>query len=49
MRAAGPWRRYSAQAPLLDLLRELEKHPRVRYLQVERGGDSVAVRAGGRA
>ncbi len=45
MRAAGPPKQYfNADLPVLTLLRELEKHKRVRYVQVERGGDSLVLR-----
>ncbi len=44
MRAAGPPRQYNgARQPLLTLIRELQKHPRVRYVQVRRGADSLTV------
>jgi len=44
MRAAGPAKRYlDSSMPVLTLLRELEKHKQVRYLQVERGGDSLVL------
>ncbi len=32
-----------ARQPLLALIRELQKHPRVRYVQVRRGADSLTV------
>ena len=45
MRAAGPPRQYYyGAAPLVTLLEELGKHRQVRYVRVERGGDSVVVR-----
>lgn len=44
MRAAGPPKQYfNAATPLLTLLQELEKHKRVRYIQVQRGGDSLVL------
>ena len=44
MRAAGPPRQYfSAAMPLLTLIQELGKHKQVRYIQVQRGGDSLVV------
>ena len=47
MRAAGPSKHYfNATMPLLTLLQELEKHPRVRYIQVERGPHSLLLRGG---
>ncbi|MCC6472830.1 MAG: hypothetical protein IT514_03700, partial [Burkholderiales bacterium] len=47
MRAAGPPRRYlGASVPLANLIRELGKHPRIRYVSVRRGGDSVVLNAG---
>ena len=45
MRAAGPYKQYvSATAPLHTLLKELSKHPKVRYIHVQRGDDSLVVR-----
>ena len=42
MRAAGPPKQYfSAAQPLLTLIQELDKHKAVRYVRVQRGGDSV--------
>ncbi|MDE3075522.1 MAG: hypothetical protein KGJ86_08840, partial [Chloroflexota bacterium] len=42
MRAAGPARQYYTSAmPLLTLLQELDKRHSVRYIHVQRGGDSV--------
>ena len=44
MRAAGPPKRYyNAAMPLVTLLQELEKHKRVRYVRVQRGGDSLVI------
>lgn len=43
MRAAGPHRRYNASMPLLTLIQELGKHKQVRYVQVQRGSDSLVV------
>jgi len=44
MRAAGPPRRYfNAAMPLLTLIQELGKHKQVRYVQVQRGSDSLVV------
>ena len=44
MRAAGRPRQYRGAAmPLLNLLDELGKHRKVRYVQVQRGGDSLLV------
>jgi oxaloacetate decarboxylase alpha subunit len=44
MRAAGPPRRYFSTAmPLLTLIQELGKHQQVRYIQVQRGSDSLVV------
>ena len=44
MRSAGPRRNYlSAGVPLLSLIEELGKHKQVRYVQVQRGGDSLVV------
>ena len=44
MRAAGPSRQYfGASMPLTSLIRELDKHPRVRYASVQRGSDSIVV------
>ena len=44
MRAAGPPRQYfNAAMPLLTLIQELGKHRQVRYVQVQRGGDSLVV------
>ena len=44
MRAAGPPRQYhNGSMPLLSLLHELEKHKGVRYVHVQRGGDSLTV------
>lgn len=48
MRAAGPARRYgTGSPPLLTLIDELKKHPGVRYVQVQRGADSLVIRNGG--
>lgn len=44
MRAAGaPKQYFHAAMPLLTLIEELGKHRRVRYIQVQRGGDSLVV------
>ena len=44
MRTAGPPRKYfGAGMPLLSLIEELGKHRQVRYVQVQRGGDSLVV------
>jgi len=44
MRAAGRPRQYfDTSLPLITLLQELKKHSGVRYIHVERGGDSLAV------
>ena len=44
MRAAGPPRQYfNAAMPLLTLIQELGKHKQVRYVQVQRGSDSLVV------
>ena len=44
MRAAGPPRQYfNSGMPLLALIQELGKHRQVRYVQVERGSDSLLV------
>ena len=44
MRAAGPPKRYfNTSMPLLTLIRELGKHRQVRYVRVERGGDSLVI------
>ena len=46
MSAAGPPKRYYNSAlPLLTLLQELERHGKVRYVCVRRGGDSLTVQA----
>ena len=46
MRAAGPPRKYlGAGIPLLALIEELGKHKRVRYVQVQRGSDSLLVQS----
>lgn len=45
MHAAGPPRQYfNAAMPLLTLIQELDKHRKVRYVQVQRGGDSMLIR-----
>ena len=45
MRAAGPARQYHhGAAPLVTPLEELGKHRQVRYVRVERGGDSLVLR-----
>lgn len=44
MREAGPPRRYlSADLPLLTLLRELSERRTIRYVRIERGGESLVV------
>jgi oxaloacetate decarboxylase (Na+ extruding) subunit alpha len=44
MRAAGPPKQYfSSTLPLLTLIQELGKQTRVRYVKVQRGGDSLVV------
>jgi oxaloacetate decarboxylase alpha subunit len=44
MRAAGPPRQYyNSTMPLLTLLQELAKHQRVRYIQLQRGRDSLMI------
>jgi len=44
MRAAGPPRQYlTLNAPLVTLLRELDKHKRVRHIQVQRGAESLVI------
>ncbi len=44
MRAAGPPKQYSGTSqPVLTLLDELEKHKQVRFVQVERGDDSLVL------
>jgi len=44
MRAAGPPRQYFNTAmPLLTLIQELGKHRQVRYIQVQRGSDSLLI------
>ena len=44
MRAAGPPKQYfNTSLPVLTLLQELEKHKQVRYVQVERGADSLVL------
>jgi oxaloacetate decarboxylase alpha subunit len=43
MRAAGPPRQYHATLPLAKLITELGKHPRVRYVRVQRNNDSLVV------
>jgi oxaloacetate decarboxylase alpha subunit len=44
MVAAGPPRRYlTSDMPLLSLLNELKKHSGVRYIQVQRGSDSIVI------
>ena len=50
MVAAGPPRRYlTSDMPLLTLLNELKKHSSVRYIQVERGKDSIVIQNRGGA
>jgi oxaloacetate decarboxylase alpha subunit len=49
MRRAGPPRRYyTADTPLLTLFTELDKHRSVRFVNVQRGGDSMHVENRGR-
>ncbi len=44
MRAAGPPRKYlGAGMPLLALIEELGRHKQVRYVQVQRGSDSLVI------
>ncbi len=44
MRAAGPPKQYFSTAmPLLILIQELDKHKQVRYIQVQRGSDSLVI------
>ena len=43
MRAAGPPRQYHATLPLANLITELNKHPRIRYVRVQRSNDSLIV------
>lgn len=44
MVAAGPPRRYlTSDMPLVSLLNELKKHASVRYIQVQRGTDSIVI------
>ncbi len=51
MVATGPPRSYSSTMPLVALLDELKKHSGVRYIQVQRGSDSITLqnRAGSTA
>jgi oxaloacetate decarboxylase (Na+ extruding) subunit alpha len=50
MRRAGPPRRYvTDQMPLLALITELDKHRPIRYVNIQRGGDSLHVENRGRA
>ena len=45
MHAAGPPKQYfNTTMPLLTLIQELDKHRKVRYVQVRRGSDSVLIR-----
>ena len=46
MRAAPPRQYHLGPAPLVTLLEELGKHKHVRYVRVERGGNSLVVRNG---
>jgi oxaloacetate decarboxylase alpha subunit len=42
MRRAGPPRRYlTDETPLLSLISELDQHRRIRYVNIQRGGDSL--------
>jgi oxaloacetate decarboxylase alpha subunit len=44
MVAAGPPKRYlTSDMPLVMLLNELKKHRRVRYIQIQRGADSISL------
>ncbi len=43
MRAAAPRQYFQSSMPLVSLLRRLDGHRRVRYVQVQRGGDSVTI------
>ena len=44
MHSAGPYRQYfNTSMPLLTLIQELGKHKQVRYVQVQRGADSLVV------
>jgi len=44
MRAAGPPKQYfNVATPLLTLIQELGKHKQVRYVQVQRGSDSLVI------
>lgn len=44
MRAAGPPRQYgNGNVPLLDLLQELSKNTGVRYIQIQRGNNSLLI------
>jgi oxaloacetate decarboxylase alpha subunit len=48
MVAAGPPKRYlTSDMPLVTLLNELKKHSRIRYIQVQRGADSISLGSGG--
>jgi len=44
--AGGPRQYHSASLPLATLLRELGKHRKVRYIHVQRGGDSLLMQCG---
>jgi len=45
MRAAGPPKQYlGASLPVKTLMQELAKHPSVRYVQVQRGENSLTLR-----
>jgi oxaloacetate decarboxylase (Na+ extruding) subunit alpha len=42
--AAGPPRRYlTSDMPLVMLLNELQKHKNIRYIQIQRGNDSISL------
>ena len=42
MRKAGPPRHFtSSDSPLLSLLTELDKHRCIRYVNIQRGGDTL--------
>jgi oxaloacetate decarboxylase alpha subunit len=44
MRAAGPYRQYlGASLSLVTLVKELNKHSSMRYIRLQRGGDSVVI------
>jgi hypothetical protein len=46
MHAAGPPKPYfNSSMPLLTLIQELGKHKQVRYVQVQRGSNSLVVQS----